>query len=214
MSKKIFIAVTLFLMLTVGVIVYAQAVGVKECCAVKRRYKCEDFPGCCKYPDGTAKPSPGDPPNGVWDTTYGICQPRPQNPNKGAPVWIGNPGGICPSAGPDYDYDSDGNNAEGTGGGNNDPGDGTEVIPELHQVKEWGTICMMETIFNVTDWIFYILLSIVVLLGIVAGVLFMTAAGDPGKVGTARNIIVFTIIGLVIAILAKVIPSIVLTVIS
>jgi len=80
--------------------------------------------------------------------------------------------------------------------------------------NEWGTCCLLDVIYNVTDWIFYILLSLVVLLGIVAGVMFMTAAGNPEKVGAARNLIVYTIIGLVVAVLAKVIPSIVLTVIS
>ena len=82
------------------------------------------------------------------------------------------------------------------------------------ETEYWGTCCLLETIYDVTDWIFYILLAIVVLLGIISGILFMTAGGDPGKVETARKLLIYLIVGLVVAVMAKMIPSIVLTVIA
>ncbi|HPZ74243.1 MAG TPA: pilin [Candidatus Pacearchaeota archaeon] len=80
--------------------------------------------------------------------------------------------------------------------------------------KDWGTICLMETVYNVTDWIFYIVLSIAVIFGVISGFMFMTSSGDPTKTEKARNLLMYMAIGLVVAALAKVIPSIVRTMVG
>lgn len=80
--------------------------------------------------------------------------------------------------------------------------------------KNWGTICLMETVYNVTDWIFYIILSIAVIMGVISGFMFMTSGGDPTKTKSARDLLMYMAIGLVVAALAKVIPSIVRTMVG
>ncbi|MDI6883115.1 MAG: pilin [Patescibacteria group bacterium] len=73
----------------------------------------------------------------------------------------------------------------------------------------WGLFCVINSIMTITDWVFYILLVISVLMVIIGGFFYMTAAGDPEKAGKGKTIIVFAIIGLVIALLAKTVPVIV-----
>ena len=80
--------------------------------------------------------------------------------------------------------------------------------------NNWGTICLMETVYNITDWIFYIVLSIAVIFGVISGFMFMTSGGDPTKTEKARNLLMYMAIGLVVAALAKVVPSIVRTMVG
>ncbi|MDO8524562.1 MAG: pilin [bacterium] len=72
-----------------------------------------------------------------------------------------------------------------------------------------GTCCLLNTIYTVTNWIFYIITLIAVLMIIYGGFVYITAAGDPAKATTAKSILTFAIIGLAIALLAKLIPSLV-----
>jgi ABC-type bacteriocin/lantibiotic exporter with double-glycine peptidase domain len=72
----------------------------------------------------------------------------------------------------------------------------------------------METVYNATDWIFYIVLSIAVIFGVISGFMFMTSAGDPTKTQKARDLLMYMAIGLVVAALAKVIPAIVRTMVG
>ena len=55
---------------------------------------------------------------------------------------------------------------------------------------------------------------VAVVLIVMAGIKFMTAAGDPGAVAAAKKAITAAIVGLVIVILAKVLVNTVLTVIT
>lgn len=73
----------------------------------------------------------------------------------------------------------------------------------------WGVICLVDSIMTFTDWIFYILLLIAVIMIILGGFVFMTAAGSPEKASKGRNILVYAVIGIVIAILAKLVPVVV-----
>jgi hypothetical protein len=72
-----------------------------------------------------------------------------------------------------------------------------------------GIIMLLGTIFNITNWLFYILMLAVTLMIIYGGFLYITAAGDPEKAGKGKSVLTFAIIGLVIALLAKIIPSVV-----
>ena len=74
---------------------------------------------------------------------------------------------------------------------------------------QWGMCCMLNSIYTVTNWIFYILLLIVVIMVIIGGFTYLTASGDPEKAGKGKTIITYSIIGMAIALLAKLIPSIV-----
>ena len=60
-----------------------------------------------------------------------------------------------------------------------------------------------ELINNIINFIFIFALAFAPLMFIVAGFYFITAAGDPEKIKTAKTIIWYTLIGLVIVLLAK-----------
>ena len=60
-----------------------------------------------------------------------------------------------------------------------------------------------DLIDGVIDFIFYVAIVVAPLLAVIAGFYFITAAGDPNKVKTAKNIITYTLIGLAIVFLAK-----------
>ena len=80
--------------------------------------------------------------------------------------------------------------------------------------QEWGTICFLNSIYNVTNWIFFFFLAVAILIGVLAGYQFMIAAGDPGKVTKAKDLLLYMTIGLVIAAVAKVIPTLIRTVVG
>jgi len=69
--------------------------------------------------------------------------------------------------------------------------------------------CVLDAMANVTDWIFYILSVVVALLAIYGAFVITTAAGDPNKVTSGRQILTFALIGLVVALVAKYLPYIV-----
>ena len=73
----------------------------------------------------------------------------------------------------------------------------------------WGVCCMLNTLFTVTNWVFYIMTIIAVLMIVFGGFTYITAAGDPTKAGKGKSILTFAIIGLAIALIAKLIPSLV-----
>lgn len=59
---------------------------------------------------------------------------------------------------------------------------------------------LIDKIINFISWI---AISLAPLMVLIAGFYFVTAGGDPKKVTTARNIILYTVIGLAIIFLAK-----------
>ena len=69
--------------------------------------------------------------------------------------------------------------------------------------------CLLNTIYNITDWAFVILMAIAVIFVIIGGFMFMTAAGAPEKTTAARNYILYAVVGIIVALLAKAIPPIV-----
>ena len=78
-----------------------------------------------------------------------------------------------------------------------------------NQVKNWGIVCMLNTTYTITNWVFYIMTLIAVLMIVFGGFTYITAAGDPAKAGKGKSILTYAIIGLAIALIAKLIPSLV-----
>jgi hypothetical protein len=76
--------------------------------------------------------------------------------------------------------------------------------------KKWGIVCLVNTIYSITDWLFFVMLTTAVFLFALAGFYYFTALGEPQKIGQANNILVFGIIGLAVALISKMVPSIVL----
>lgn len=63
---------------------------------------------------------------------------------------------------------------------------------------------------NTTNLLLFVLGAICVIVIIISGIRFATAAGDPGQIKTARESIIYAVAGLVVAILAYAIVHFVL----
>jgi len=74
---------------------------------------------------------------------------------------------------------------------------------------QWGMICLINTITYLTNWIFYLMMIAVVVVFVIAAAWFMMAGGDPEKTSKAKGMMTLGIVGLVIALVAKLIPSVV-----
>ena len=72
----------------------------------------------------------------------------------------------------------------------------------------WGMCCMLDAVYTVTDWIFFILLAVVALLVIWGGFTIAVAGGAPDKVNEGRNYILYALLGLALALLSRAIPSV------
>jgi len=72
-----------------------------------------------------------------------------------------------------------------------------------------GACCLLNTIYTVTNWVFYILMLVAVLMIVYGGFLYISAAGDPEKATKGKTVLTLSIIGLAIALLAKLVPSLV-----
>jgi hypothetical protein len=73
----------------------------------------------------------------------------------------------------------------------------------------WPIYCALSTIYYVTDWIFYLSTITVGLMIIIGAFLIITSAGDTKKWQKGKDVILYAIIGLVVALLSKFFPSIV-----
>jgi len=72
----------------------------------------------------------------------------------------------------------------------------------------WGMLCLLDAVYSVTDWIFYSLLALVSVFTIYGGFLIVTAGGDSEKVNKGRDFVIYATVGLIVAFLSKVIPSV------
>lgn len=73
--------------------------------------------------------------------------------------------------------------------------------------KNWAVICMLHMVYYVTDWIFYIIIIGAGIMILYAAFLYLTAQGDPANVSKANKLIVFAVIGIVVALVARAIPA-------
>ena len=72
-----------------------------------------------------------------------------------------------------------------------------------------GMCCLMSTIYRITDWIFFIVIALVVIFVLIGAFMFVTAGGSAEKTLSARNYLIYAAIGMLVALLAKAIPVIV-----
>jgi hypothetical protein len=79
--------------------------------------------------------------------------------------------------------------------------------------NDCGTCCMINTIYNITNWAFFIIVAFSVLMIIWGGVTFMQSQGEPEKTGKAKQMILYAAVGIIVAVLAKAVPGIVLSLI-
>ena len=81
----------------------------------------------------------------------------------------------------------------------------TALLPliGLAQVQTAPDVEIWSALTTITNWLFGILIVVAVIFLILAAFNFITAGGDPEKVGTARSQVMYAIIGLIVAILAR-----------
>jgi len=87
--------------------------------------------------------------------------------------------------------------------------DPAAVGSEYIVMDGWGIVCLLNTVYSTTNWIFYLMMVAVVIVFVAAGAMFMMAGGDTGKTKTAKGMMILGVVGLVIALVAKLIPSVV-----
>ena len=73
----------------------------------------------------------------------------------------------------------------------------------------WGMFCLVNVIYTVTNWIFYIMMIAVVIVFVAAGAIYMMSSGDAEKTKSAKGLMIYGIVGLVVALIARLIPSVV-----
>jgi len=62
---------------------------------------------------------------------------------------------------------------------------------------------IIDMLNKIADWIFTIFLAVAVIFIILAAIKFLTSGGDPGKVQSARDSLLYALIGVAVALLAK-----------
>ena len=82
---------------------------------------------------------------------------------------------------------------------------GLWVLPVvvLAQAATAPNVNVMNALDSIVNWLFAILLVIAALFIIIAAYDFVTASGDPEKATKARNFVMYAVIGVMIAFLAK-----------
>jgi hypothetical protein len=78
---------------------------------------------------------------------------------------------------------------------------------EAEEYDDWGLICLIATVHYVTNWIFYLIMIIVMVMVLYGAFIFLTSSGDPTKTARATKTITFAVIGLIVALLARAVPS-------
>ncbi|HOA47411.1 MAG TPA: pilin [Candidatus Pacearchaeota archaeon] len=92
-------------------------------------------------------------------------------------------------------------------------GDGTQDSVDNRTVK-WGTCCLLDSIYTVSDWIFIMSFPLSILIFLVAGYFLLASSGDPQKVKNGKNLLIWGVIGLTIVILSKIIPAIIKAIVA
>lgn len=75
-------------------------------------------------------------------------------------------------------------------------------------ITDYGVCCAVNSIYKVVNVAFMFLAGIAVLLFLIGAFTLMTAAGSPEKVTSGRNYILYAIVGLALAMLAKSVPMV------
>jgi amino acid transporter len=70
-------------------------------------------------------------------------------------------------------------------------------------LEELPDVDLMATLENIADWLFYLLLGVAVVFIVIGGIYYATAQGDPEKVKKAGQNILYAMIGVIVASMAK-----------
>ncbi|HHE67620.1 MAG TPA: hypothetical protein ENL33_00965 [Candidatus Parcubacteria bacterium] len=78
-----------------------------------------------------------------------------------------------------------------------------EVLAAAPNNRVNNNVDVMEVLGNIVDWIFSILLVFAAIMIVVAAFYFVTAQGNPDQVTKARNFVLWALIGVLVAFLAR-----------
>jgi len=73
----------------------------------------------------------------------------------------------------------------------------------------WGAICIVNSINTIIDWAFILLLVVAVGVIVIAGFMMIISRGDSTMTGAAGKMVGAVLVGIVIVLLARMIPAIV-----
>lgn len=76
----------------------------------------------------------------------------------------------------------------------------------LYDDGDCGMCCLLNGIYNITDWVFVVLMAVSSLMIIWGAVMFTTSSGDPEKTGAARQLIIFAAVGIAVALFSRAVP--------
>ena len=71
------------------------------------------------------------------------------------------------------------------------------------ELEELPDVDLIATLGNIADWLFYLLLGVAVIFIVIGGIYYATAQGDPEKVKKAGQNILYAMIGIIVASMAK-----------
>ena len=69
--------------------------------------------------------------------------------------------------------------------------------------------CVFDTLYVVTDWVFWAVMLLVMLFIILGAFFITTAGGNDEKVGKGKKFIIFAVVGAVVGMMARIIPGLV-----
>jgi len=87
------------------------------------------------------------------------------------------------------------------------PDEGPCTLGSVVKVDEWGVCCTLNAVAKVTNYIFYFFMLLAVAFGVYAAFLFLTAGGDEDKIKKARGTLLYIVIAIVVAVLARFLPT-------
>lgn len=81
-------------------------------------------------------------------------------------------------------------------------------VPAVASYDEWAICCVMDKVYMITNWIFWLVLALSIIFILYGGFLIVAAGGSEERVTKGRTFIMWAIIGFVVAVLARALPMI------
>lgn len=78
-----------------------------------------------------------------------------------------------------------------------------------YKIQAWGMVCALQMLYGITGWIFIVLVALAAILIIFGAFSILTSGGNPEKVKSGRNMILYAAVGLLVALIAKAVPGVV-----
>lgn len=89
----------------------------------------------------------------------------------------------------------------------------TEGVCNFMTNYDCSTCCLINTVYNITDWAFLIIMVVAVGMIIWGAFIYLTSGGNPEATASANKRILFAAIGIIVALLAKAAPGIILSIV-